>query len=171
MATDPRHHLPPTDADDGAPRHLTRQEFARRLAKTILDRGWSQSDLARASGLGRDAISTYIRGRSLPGPTNLSKIANALSVGTDELLPNTTENAVDNDQMGFEMRAAAGHPDKVWVRLNRMLTLRQALAVAHILDMVPSKQGEALARRSWAEVGETAERISMTRVTDPSTEG
>lgn len=151
MANYPRHHLPPTDHDDGTARHLTRQEFARRLSSVIMERGWSQSDLARAAGLGRDAISTYVRGRSLPGPLNLRKLADALGMSPHQLLPNAAENAVDNDVPAFEMRAAVGHPDQVWVRLNRQLTLRQALAIARVLDAESADEGESMACRYLAD--------------------
>ena len=63
---------------DFSKRILTRQEFGRRLTAMLVEKVWSQSDLARASGLGRDSISQYARGRSIPSPKNLSKLANAL---------------------------------------------------------------------------------------------
>ena len=36
------------------PKALTKQEFGRRLQARMLEKEWNQSDLARASGLGRD---------------------------------------------------------------------------------------------------------------------
>ncbi|MGH8561273.1 MAG: helix-turn-helix domain-containing protein, partial [Nevskiales bacterium] len=98
MARNAKTHLPPNslfpETEEVAPTSLsskqqTRYEFGRRLLNLCLQKGWNQSDLARASELGRDAISTYVRGRSFPDPKNLRKLADALGVAMDDLLPNT----------------------------------------------------------------------------------
>ncbi len=147
MADNPRHHLPPGDYDDVVtPRHLTKQEFARRLSAAMLDRAWTQADLARAADISRDSVSTYVRGRSLPTPVNLQKLGDALGMEPHTLLPNATENATDNDAPSFEMRESAGHPGRVWVRVNRLLSFRQALAIAHVLDAEDAENGELLGR-------------------------
>jgi len=65
----------------------SKEEFAKRLYRLMLKRGMTQSDLARESGLSRGNISTYVRGTSLPKGLFLQKIADALSVELDELLP------------------------------------------------------------------------------------
>lgn len=133
-----RHHLPPSplsemDPVGGAPQALTKQEFGRRLHALLLDKGWNQSELARRANLGRDAISTYVRGRSFPEPTSLKRIAVALGVEPTELLPNSFESAVDRDTPAIEIREAAGHPGMSWLRVNRRVTTRQALRVLEIL--------------------------------------
>jgi transcriptional regulator with XRE-family HTH domain len=116
------------------PKELTKQEFGRRLMALMLDKGWNQSELARASKLGRDAISTYIRGVSFPEPKNLHKLAKALDTTADQLLPNAIVRAMDNDAAPMlEIRQAAGHPDKVWVRVNRMVTFTQAAEIFALL--------------------------------------
>lgn len=149
MADNPRHHQAPGDYDDmRTPRHLTKQEFARRLTAKILEMGWTQADLAHAAGIGRDAVSTYVRGRSLPTPLSLKKMADALGVEPHTLMPNGRENAIDNDTPSFEMRESVGHPGRVWVRVNRLLSFRQALAIAHVLDAEDADNGELLGRYS-----------------------
>lgn len=65
---------------------IERVEFARKLVKQLRDRNMNQSDLARRAGLSRDAISTYARGRSMPEPANLEKIAKALGCKPEDLL-------------------------------------------------------------------------------------
>lgn len=149
MADNPRHHQAPGDYDDiRTPRHLTKQEFARRLSAEILARGWTQADLAHAAGIGRDAVSTYVRGRSLPTPLSLKKMADALGIDPHTLMPNGRENAIDHDTPSFEMRESVGHPGRVWVRVNRLLSLRQALAIAHVLNAEDARDGELLGRDS-----------------------
>lgn len=133
-----RHHLPPSltqelDPTHGEPRALTKQEFGRRLHALLLEKGWNQSELARRAELGRDAISTYVRGRSFPEPTSLKRIADALGTTPTDLLPNAFESAMDRDLPAIEIREASGHPGMSWLRVNRKVTTQQALRVLQIL--------------------------------------
>ena len=66
-------------------RILTRAEFGKRLGNLIRKKGWSQSELARRAKIGRDSISQYVRGRSVPSPIFLEKICKALNTKPDEL--------------------------------------------------------------------------------------
>ena len=139
MSRKQRNHLEPVQETDNhldgdyQPKSLSKQEFARRLHHMILERGWNQSELARRSGIGRDAVSTYVRGRSFPEAKTLRKISQALGVEPTELLPNTIETAIEEDEPALSIREAAGHPDKVWLKVNRMATPSQALRVMQIL--------------------------------------
>ena len=87
---------------ESTPRHLTKQEFGRRIYSLMLKKGMRQSDLARAADLPRDSISVYIRGRSLPTPLSLQKLAGALGVKAEDLLPNHVETAIDADAPELE---------------------------------------------------------------------
>ena len=119
---------------DLTPRQLSKAEFGRRLPGLINDRGWRQSDLARAAHIGRDAVSTYVRGRSYPEPENLRKICQALGIEQQELLPNAAIGAVGNDPTpALEIRQSAGHPDKVWLQVNQLVTAKQAFAIMQVL--------------------------------------
>lgn len=60
--------------------NLERIEFAKKLVNLLRDRNLNQADLARRAGLTPDAISTYVRARSMPEPSNLEKISAALGV-------------------------------------------------------------------------------------------
>lgn len=135
MSRNARHHLPPgSNYAEGSPRQLTKQKFGRRLMDMMLKKGWNQSDLARNAQLGRDAISTYVRGRSFPEPRNLDRLAAALGVAKTDLLPNTAAAAIDNDPAPMlEIKQAAGHPDMVWVRVNRMVSFDQAVRIFEVL--------------------------------------
>jgi len=77
-------------------------EFGRRLQARMIQLGWNQSELSRrateclprtAKGqvqghtLGRDRISSYIRGKYLPRPEGLEAIAKALQCKPVDLLP------------------------------------------------------------------------------------
>jgi transcriptional regulator with XRE-family HTH domain len=134
MAKNTRRHLPPSDMTPDSPAEIGKLEFGRRLSKHIIDRGWNQSDLARAAGLGRDAISTYVRGRSFPEPRSLKALADALRVEPTALLPNEIALALKSDTAPMlEIKQAAGHPDYVYLRINRMVSLDQAAQIFSIL--------------------------------------
>ncbi len=127
------------------PKHLTKQEFGRRLYKLMIAKGWNQSDLARHAtsyakkhaGCGevsRDNVSTYIRGTSLPLPDKLKSLAGCLDTTPEELLPNYVESAIDDDQPAFEMKVSTANPGLAWLRVNRLVRTATATAVAQLLE-------------------------------------
>ena len=54
----------------------------------MIRNGWNQSELARNVIWGADSTSQYVRGRSVPTPGNLNKLANILGVEPEALFPN-----------------------------------------------------------------------------------
>lgn len=72
---------------------MARMEFGRRLQRAMMNKGYSQSELARyaethlGKHFGRDSVSQYIRGETLPNPQRLAALAKALGVDPEELLP------------------------------------------------------------------------------------
>jgi len=118
-----------------------RQEFARRLLKLLADRQMSQSDLARATSMSKDAISTYCRGRSLPQPEVLSRICHTLSVDAAELLPRRFDTA----SMAMPLRMTMLEDGRV--RLELAQTMSMATATA-IIDMLVKENAPVVAERS-----------------------
>ena len=49
-------------------------------------RGWTQTELARRSGVGRDQVNDYEQARTVPGTTVLVALAKALEVTLDALV-------------------------------------------------------------------------------------
>lgn len=133
MTRKARSHLTDGADRDYAPRHLTKQEFGRRLYKRMVEKGWKQSELARAAGLPRDSISTYIRGRVLPTDHSLRKLASALGCEPIDLLPNHVESAIDEDMPAVEMRVSPGAPDKAWLRVNQLVSFETAADVIALI--------------------------------------
>lgn len=94
MVRDIRTHTPDGTTDTTvylAPKHLTKQEFAKRLYRLMLKRGWNQSELARRADLPRDSVSTYIRAKVMPTPQSAQRLARALGITPEELMPNHVE--------------------------------------------------------------------------------
>jgi transcriptional regulator with XRE-family HTH domain len=110
-------------------RHLVKAEFAKRLYSKIMERGWTQSEFARNCDLARDAISTYVRGRSMPSPQALEKMANVLSVRPEELLPNYFESAHTRQEPAFELRDVPNEEGYMWLKLNMRLPKKVAMQI------------------------------------------
>lgn len=123
-----------TPLTDLTPRRLTKTEFGRRVYNRMLELSLHQAELARAAGLPRDSISNYVNGRSLPTPANLEKLAKALRVDKDKLLPNMAEAALQNDTNGFELRMSAADPKKSWLRIDRLVSTTTAIKIAGLLN-------------------------------------
>lgn len=131
------------------PKHLTKQEFGKRLYSLILARGWNQSDLAREAGLNRDAISTYVRGRTLPTPQNRDAMARALGVEPDQLLPNHVRAAIAEDNPAFEMKVSTSALGMAWLRVDMLVKTSTAAKIAEMLEadnaFEGKRSGEAVA--------------------------
>jgi transcriptional regulator with XRE-family HTH domain len=141
MVNETQAHLNFVDSSDETPQELTKQEFARKLYTLIMEKGWNQSELGRRAGVGRDAISTYMRGRSFPEPKTLHKLSKALGVNPEELLPNVMTNAVERDEPALSIQESSEHPGKCWVRLNRLMTSEQALRIMQVLHEADKSVG------------------------------
>lgn len=119
---------------DRLPPDMVKQEFASRLYRMTRERDWSQSDLARAAGITRDAVSTYFTAKSLPEMKNAAKLAEALGISVDELLPSRTAEAIDRDPPAFEVKASAQNPGKSTLRINCLVSTKTALEIMRLID-------------------------------------
>lgn len=139
MARREKHHVisdaPGNKATVDMPRHLLKQEFGRRLAEKLESKGWNQSDLARHAGMGRNNVSTWVNGGSYPSRPNLLKIAKALGMTPDELLPNHTELAIRGEvNPDLSMRASIGDPSRSWLTVNRLVSTSLAAKIMVLLE-------------------------------------
>ncbi|WP_316397298.1 helix-turn-helix transcriptional regulator [Bradyrhizobium sp. 33ap4] len=137
MARANRPHLPPSNKPPKStliPKQLTKDEFARRLYKLMMEKGWRQAEFARRAGLPRNAISVYLRAASLPSPENLKKIADALKIDPEVLLPNYAQSAIEQDNPELEMRVSPANPQKAWLRINRLVSTSIAVQILELLQ-------------------------------------
>ena len=118
---------------DYSRRILTRQEFGKRLYNLMMQKKMSQSDLSRASGMGRDSISQYVRGRSVPSPRNLQKLCDALDVDSDVLFPNYDAQANAIEQATLEIKSIEADTENFWLRINMKVPAMKAVEVMRIL--------------------------------------
>ena len=122
-----------TDVDLSV-RVIRKQEFAKRLYKIIVARNLTQSEVARLAEIGRDSISQYVRGMSIPKPRTLVKIAEALKVEPEELFPNYQAASVEEELPEQNFKGVTGDPEHMWVRLNIKLPKAKALEVMRIIN-------------------------------------
>jgi transcriptional regulator with XRE-family HTH domain len=125
-------------------------EFGRRLQAHMDRLGWSQSDLARhcaqnmprpAKGqiqnldFGRDRISHYVRGISMPRAESLAVIAKTLGVEQVDLVPPLAVPPTGGAGPAFEIRSAGG--DRVSLSINHPITMATATKIVELLNTEP----------------------------------
>ena len=135
--------LPP--GDKPVQMELRNQEFARRLYRALVERGWSQSDLARRAfgsktdergytvAKGRDRISVYLRGQAFPEPKTLAKIAKILRIPVEELAPEIHTSAIDREHPEVMIHQASGH-NKVHLVVNKIVLASVATRVMELIN-------------------------------------
>ena len=125
---------------------LELKSFATSLYRARVDKGWSQSELARriwgsikdARGYdvarNRDLISSYERGRSAPSRENLEQLATALGLTPEQLAPDLAAPDVEKSMPAISMTMVEGRPDKVVLQVNKITTLGVAAKVIALLS-------------------------------------
>ena len=133
------HNAPPSELPSGAPVDAVRAEFARRLQRLIVDKGWSQVELANRASLhlpkdkviGRDSISQYINALSFPTPIRLKAIAKALGVEAEYLRP--VRGVKQAGAPTLEVRET--EDGGVWLRVNQHVDWPTAAKVIELLKV------------------------------------
>lgn len=110
-----------------------KRDFADRLRRLAREKGWHQSELARQAGLTRDSVSVYMRGSSLPTGANLQKLATALGISADELIPHSKISSNDEAAL-FEIKVSPEAPNKARLYVDHIVSLAAALKIASILQ-------------------------------------
>lgn len=110
------------------------EAFSKRLQSLLLERNWNQAELARAAGLGRDSISTYIRGSVFPDTKNLKKLADAFGLTPQQVMPTEMSQLIQAEVPALEIRQSSSDPTKVFIRINRTVTVEQAAQIFSILN-------------------------------------
>lgn len=129
--------------NDGTPQAM-KNEFARRLEAARVAKGWNQSELARRASevlpkpargqkqgrkVGRDQISHYSRGVSMPRPEVLNALAKALGLEPADLLPPN----VPSTATPPALRITQIDDANVQLTINRAVPLTLAMEIVAIL--------------------------------------
>lgn len=111
-------------------------EFARRLARHMEDRGWNQSDMARAASkylpkgqeFRRDNIHVYLTKGVIPRPKQLVAIAKALGVDPADL----QDGIGHAERLPYSMKPS-DEPGKAWLHVDMKVPVHVALSVLGML--------------------------------------
>jgi len=122
-----------------------RAEMGRRIQKLLLEKSWSQSDLARAAfgsttdsrrynvARNREIVSQAIQGKSKPSPLSLQRMAQALGVKPQDLYPAMEREAIESAPANLEFKVSHNDATKGWLKVNRMVTIDQFAKIMAIL--------------------------------------
>lgn len=114
------------------------RDFASRLKKLMVKKGWNQSELARQAKLhmpdgrlGRDNISSYCGARSFPGPIILNALCQALHCEPEDLIPTKGDTLPTPSNTEIDITAT---PDgEAMVHINRKLPWPKVTKILEIL--------------------------------------
>lgn len=106
-----------------------RRKFSENLLQVLEERGMTQTDLARRSGLSKDAISTYVRQRSIPTKDSLELIAKALEVEPARLVPKVT-----GDSKRSPITVTMEGADKMRVVVDAVLPVHVATQIIELIN-------------------------------------
>lgn len=143
----PKEHKDPKDKKTIAPGDLSpkqiakreaarmRAEFGRHLHKLMRDKHLNQSDLARLADVGRDSISQYINGNTMPTEKNAQLLAKALSVSVPEIYPaDFRRKATEGEPQDLRLTQLAGQPNKCWLYINRQMSFSLATDIIKLIE-------------------------------------
>jgi hypothetical protein len=131
-------------AGDSPSEELAKQDFARNLEELMFQAGMRKSDLARkmwgdkvdkagkTGAARRDRITAWTSG-SIPDPTNMKLLADTLGVTQEKLSEPLVSKIVDRERSSLQMIQAAGHPDKVHLRVDKLVNVHIAVQVLALL--------------------------------------
>lgn len=131
--------------NDGPAARMDRQarldHLQRSLHSRMLELGLSQADVCRLAGFGRDSMSRYTRGMTLPEPPILMSLARALQVDPTELDPGAVRErlrfaapAVAAEPPTMEISQDPANPGRLFVRLNQSLPFETASKIMLLLQ-------------------------------------
>ena len=135
----------PTGTRTGMER-MQMQTFARKLREIMQSKGLSQSDLARAVfgtmtdtrgyevAAGRDRISSYLAGKSLPNSVNIQRLADALSTKVEDLAPELAASAIDKSHPEVSITQVTGRQDQTLLQINKLLPFHLAVKIVALIS-------------------------------------
>lgn len=116
-------------ADDA--RQQAKIDFGRRLHKAMVKKGWRQSDLARHSAIGKDSISNYVNGRTVPTQQNIEKLAQVVGASPNDLWPGY-DGSMEGRRNVLTFRADPEDPAYAFVVIDSRLPVDLALELLNL---------------------------------------
>lgn len=132
---------------------MTRATFAKHLDGLRKQKGMSQSDLARAAfgtvkdgrgyivSKGRHLISKYCAGLSMPDTSTVKKLAKALEVSVEDLMPPSVSAAVQEKEPPIRFSAIHNDPSRWWIVINRVFLKEDAEKIVSLVMDAALREG------------------------------
>lgn len=132
---------------------VTMPSFAKTLRDARMDRGLSQSDLARMIwgdtedsrgykvARNRDRISYYEAGKAEPEPQTLKALADALKMKVEDLAPQMVANEMSSQEPEMQMTMVPDRSDMVHLKVNTLCTLSLAAKIIAQLSAARDARG------------------------------
>lgn len=139
-------HRTAGDVPTGAPGDAVAVGFARKMQHFMVQKGWSQRELAENASLhlapgtpvvSASNISKYINAREMPTPVKLKAIADALGVTPEDLVDTDAVNAVGRQSARVSLQDLGD--GRVWLRINQPVNWAVAIKV---LDLIKGEVEE-----------------------------
>ena len=101
--------------------------FSRALVQLMAERGWTQKDLANASGISQPSVSRYLKESTEPKVSDLISLARAFGVTLDVVAGvHTVSGSAHLVASATQWQGRAEHAERKVTRLKKML--QEALA-------------------------------------------
>lgn len=111
-----------------------KREFARRLRDVMKEASlFNQSEIARRVGVDRSNISMYVRGRQLPSPKVLTKLADVLGCSTADLLPVQEARQLEGSLGEFVAKEIPGDDEHIWLRIDKIVSMKVYRQIARLI--------------------------------------
>jgi transcriptional regulator with XRE-family HTH domain len=108
-------------------RDLARKSQGQIIQNKLLELGWTQADLVRATGLPRYTISRAVRGENVLSENILATIAKALKMKPDEIVQSADRSTFDDLPRGVHSMPTTD--GRVWLRANVVVPVGVHLAI------------------------------------------
>ena len=122
-------------ADDA--RQQAKADFGRRLHKAMIKKGWRQSDLARHSDIGKDSVSNYVNGRTVPTRQNIERLSQVLGMAPNDLWPGY-DGSMEGRRNVLTFRVDPEDPAFAFVVIDSRLPVDLALKLLNMAKDTPS---------------------------------
>lgn len=103
------------------------------LARAISERGWSQADLCRRTGIPSSAMSRYLSGESDITLSRAIAIADAMAISLDELVGRTPPKRVIERELLAQFRELSDEGQEIAVNTVRGLAMSYKKRAASVL--------------------------------------
>lgn len=107
-------------------------ELGRRLRAAMLANGMKQIELAQKTGIGRDSISGYARGRIYPAPDRIKSMADVLGILPQDLAVEEQGDLQFGALQACQMKMLG--EGRAWITMNREVPAKIAIKITELVD-------------------------------------